>query len=162
MTCQNFGGARFSLPGEGGRPHEDPVDHAGLETLPFGACLRLLASVPLGRIGFLADGEVVVLPVNHAVNGQDVVFRAAEGSKLTAAEQEDLVTFEADDYDENAQAGWSVLVTGRATVIYDEAETQRLSRLGLRTWAAGVEHPFWVRVRPTSVTGRRLPGSTGS
>ena len=57
-----------------------PTDHAGLETLPFHVCLRLLASVPIGRVGFYADGEVVLLPVNHAVDGQDVVFRTASGS----------------------------------------------------------------------------------
>ena len=52
-----------------------PTDHAGLEILPFDECLRLLASVPVGRVGFVADGEVVILPVNHVVDGQDVIFR---------------------------------------------------------------------------------------
>lgn len=144
-------------PGPGERGHA--VDHAGLETLPFDTCLRLLASVPLGRIGFYADGEVIILPVNHAVDGQDVVFQAAGGSKLTAAEQQELVAFEADDYDERTRACWSVLVTGRATVVYDEAETQRLGLLGLLPWVTAVEHPFWIRIRPTSVTGRRTPPS---
>ena len=144
------------------RQHSQPLDHAGLETLPFDTCLTLLASVPLGRIGFCADGEVVVLPVNHAVDGQDVVFRAAEGSKLTAAEQQDLVSFEADDYDRVTRAGWSVLVTGRAAVVYDEAETERLGRLGLRPWAVGIEHPYWIRIRPTSVTGRRITDTNAS
>ena len=149
-------------PPEQGSPgeHGKPMDHCGLETLTFDTCLELLSSVPLGRIGFYADGEVVMLPVNHAVDGQDVVFRAAHGSKLTAAEQQDLVSFEADDYDAGTRAGWSVLVTGRAALVYDEAETQRLSRLGLQPWASGVEHPFWIRIRPTSVTGRRIPGGS--
>ena len=35
-----------------------PTDRAGLEILPFGECLWLLASVPVGRVGFVADGEV--------------------------------------------------------------------------------------------------------
>ena len=50
-------------------------------------------------------------------------------------------------------------MTGRAAVVYDEAETQRLGLLGLLPWACGVEHPFWIRIRPTSVTGRRIPGT---
>ncbi|HYA51461.1 MAG TPA: pyridoxamine 5'-phosphate oxidase family protein [Streptosporangiaceae bacterium] len=137
---------------------DQPTDHAGLETLPFDVCLRLLASVPIGRVGFYADGEVVLLPVNHAVDGQDVVFRTAAGTKLTAAQEQDLVSFEADDYDLQTRSGWSILVTGRATVVYDEAEVKRLNRLNLHPWATSVEHPFWVRIHPTSVTGRRTPG----
>ena len=60
------------------------ADHAGLETLPLEVCLRLLESVPVGRVSFYTDGEVVTLPVNHVVDGQDVVFRANRGSKLSA------------------------------------------------------------------------------
>jgi hypothetical protein len=50
-----------------------------------------------------------------------------------------------------------VLVTGRAEVVYDEAEVQRLSRRGLHPWASAVERPFWIRIRATSVSGRRTP-----
>ena len=56
-----------------------PTDHAGLEVLPSDTCLELLAAVPVGRIGFFAGGELVILPVNHLVDGQDVVFRTAAG-----------------------------------------------------------------------------------
>lgn len=131
-------------------------DHAGLETIPLDDCLRLLASVPLGRVGFLSDGEVVVLPVNHAVAGQDVVFRTTLGSKLSAAESENTVTFEADHYDPRRRAGWSVLVTGRAEMVYDDAEIEALDRLGLEPWPDAVDRSFWVRIRATALTGRRL------
>jgi len=136
---------------------EHPTDHAGLEVLPFDVCLQLLASVPVGRVGFFADGEVVVLPVNHLVDGQDVIFRTARGAKLSAAEGQNLVAFEVDECDEQAQSAWSVLVTGRAETVYVESEVQRLSLRGPHPWASAVEHPFWIRIRPTSVTGRRTP-----
>ena len=48
-------------------------------------------------------------------------------------------------------------MTGRAEVVYEEAETQRLSRLGVHPWTTAVERPFWIRVRATSVSGRRTP-----
>ena len=137
-------------------PHY-PTDHAGLEILPFDVCLHLLAAVPVGRVSFLADGEIMVLPVNHVVDGQDPVFRTARGSKLSAAEGQDLVAFEADGYDERTKSGWSVLVNGRAHAVYDEAEIQRLSRLGLRPWATAVDRPFWIRIRPASISGRQTP-----
>ena len=135
-----------------------PTDHAGLEILPFDRCLQLLATVPIGRISFFADGEIVVLPVNHMVDGQDPVFITARGSKLSAAEGQNLVAFEADDYDERTQTGWSVLVNGRAQAVYEDAEIQRLSRLGLHSWVTAVERPFWIRIRPTSISGRQTPG----
>ena len=136
---------------------ENPTDHAGLERLPFEVCLQLLASVPVGRVGFFADGEVIVLPVNHVVDGQDLVFRTGRGSKLSAAEGQNLVAFEADEYDGQTKSGWSVLITGRAEVVYEEAEIQRLSRRGLHPWVSAVEDPFWIRIRATSVSGRQTP-----
>ena len=134
-----------------------PTDHAGLEILPFDVCLQLLASVSVGRVGFLADGEVVILPVNHVVDGPGPVFCTSYGAKLSAAEGQDLVTFEADEYDEQTRSGWSVGVPGRAEVIYEEAEVERLSKLGLQQWVTAVERPFWIRIRATAVSGRQTP-----
>lgn len=134
-----------------------PVDHVGLEVLPFDECIRRLASVPVGRIGFFADGEMTVLPVNHVVDGQDPVFLTARGSKLSAAGGQNLVAFEVDEYDEQSRSGWSVLVTGRADVVYRDEEIEHLNRLGLHPWMSAVQQPFWIRIRPTSVTGRQTP-----
>ena len=132
--------------------------------MPPDECLRLLASVPVGRVGFVTDGEVVVLPANHVVDGQDVIFPTAHGSKLSAAEGQDRVAFEADHYNEQTRAWWSVLVNGRAEVVDAEGDIERLglklSRLGVYPWVTAVRHPSWIRIRPTSVSGRRTPGTT--
>jgi uncharacterized protein len=137
------------------------TDHAGLEVLPLEDCLRRLASVPVGRIGFSADGEVVVFPVNHALSGQDVVFRTARGATLSAAEAGREVVFEADDYDPNSRSGWSVLVNGRAEAVYEDSEIKLLDELDLHPWADGCNRPFWVRIRPRSITGRLIPPASG-
>jgi nitroimidazol reductase NimA-like FMN-containing flavoprotein (pyridoxamine 5'-phosphate oxidase superfamily) len=136
------------------------TDHAGLETLTFEACLQLLSSVPVGRVGFYSDGELVILPVNHLVDGQDVVFRTASGSKLSAAEGQDLVAFEADNYEPQTRSGWSVLVNGRAEIVYQDADIERLSHIGLHPWVTSIERPFWIRIRPTAVTGRQIPAAS--
>jgi nitroimidazol reductase NimA-like FMN-containing flavoprotein (pyridoxamine 5'-phosphate oxidase superfamily) len=133
-----------------------PTDHAGLEVLPLDECLKLLASEPVGRLGFYADGELVMLPVNHILDGQDIVFRATRGSKLSAAEDHDLVAFEADSYDGHSRSGWSVVVSGHAEVVYDDAEISRLDRAGLHSWAPA-DLPCWIRIRATAVSGRRIP-----
>jgi len=136
-----------------------PTDHAGLEILPFDTCLRLLAAVPIGRVSFFAEGEIVVLPVNHVVDGQDPVFVTARGSKLSAAEGQRLVAFEVDDFDARTKSGWSVLVNGHAEAVYEDAEIERLRKLGLRPWASGTDRPFWIRIRPASISGRQTPAA---
>jgi len=135
-----------------------PTDHAGLEILPFDVCLQLLATVPVGRVSFFADGEIVTLPVNHLIDGQDPVFRTDYGSKLSAAEGQELVAFEADSYDERTHSGWSVLINGRAYAVSEAAEIQRLRNAGLHPWITTADHPFWIRIRPASITGRQTPG----
>ncbi len=137
-----------------------PTDRAGLEVLSFQECLQLLAAVPVGRVGLIADGEIVVLPVNHVLDGQDPVFLTGRGSKLSAAEQQNVAAFEADHFDDQTRTGWSVLITGHAEVIYEEAEIQRLCSYGLHPWPTTAQHPVWMRIRATSVTGRRIPPSS--
>ena len=137
-----------------------PVDHAGLEILPFADSLRLLDSVPVGRVGFLADGEIVILPVNHLMDGPDVIFRTGSGSKLSSVGGKNLIGFEADQYDARTRSGWSVVISGFTEVVESDAEIERFERLGLQSWGgADAGDPHWVRIRPTSVTGRRTPGT---
>jgi uncharacterized protein len=133
------------------------TDRAGLEILHLGDCFLLLGSVPLGRIAFVAGGEVVILPVNFMVDGQDVVFRTGAGSKLSAVEVGHYVGFEADSYDAAAGTGWSVVVNGLAEVVESGEEAARLERLGLCRWGGADSGPVWVRIRPVTITGRRIP-----
>lgn len=133
-----------------------PQDHSGLAVLPYEECLRLLADTPVGRVGFFADGDLVVLPVNHGMDGACIVFRTASGSKLQAAERASVVAFEVDEYDASTRDGWSVVVSGVAEQVLDDADIERLEQLGVRPWAEGRARPCWVRIRPNSVTGRRI------
>lgn len=137
------------------------TDHAGLEILSFESCLRKLASVPVGRIGFVTAGEVIILPVNHVlVDERDLVFRTDAGTKLSSVGDLTPVTFETDEYNEADESGWSVVVHGLTEVVEDDAEVARLNQIGVRPWGGG-ERPYWVRIRPLSVTGRQtLPSVT--
>jgi nitroimidazol reductase NimA-like FMN-containing flavoprotein (pyridoxamine 5'-phosphate oxidase superfamily) len=136
------------------------TDQAGLEILHLGDCFGLLESVPVGRIGFLAGGEVVILPVNFLVDGQDVLFRTGAGSKLSAVEVGRYVGFEADCYDQPTGTGWSVVVNGLAEIVDDEEEGARLDALGLSPWGGEASGRVWVRIRPSSVTGRRIAATS--
>jgi hypothetical protein len=69
-------------------------------------------------------------------------------------------SFEVDEIDDYLQAGWSVLVTGMAQWVTD---TEDLSDLWWdqhqpQPWAEGERNAF-VRIVPTSITGRRVHAS---
>jgi hypothetical protein len=79
------------------------------------------------------------------------------GAKLGAAVQGATVTFEVDGYDDAARGGWSVLLKGRAEVVTDPETLARLESRGLQPYVTSPPRPQWVRIRPDTVTGRRVP-----
>jgi uncharacterized protein len=119
-------------------------------------CAQLLRDNQVGRIGFLNDGWPTILPVNYVLDGDDIVIRTDTGTKFAAVRHGAEVAFEVDAIDPLYRSGWSVLVYGSASEIIDEAELAHVSGLGLRTWHHGAK-PFWIRIAPVLVTGRRLP-----
>lgn len=132
------------------------TDRGGLEVLPSDECLQLLASQPVGRVAFIDAGEPVVLPVNHRVDGWAIVFRTDLGGKLRTALLQRPVAFEVDAYDTEARTGWSVLVRGVADIVDDHDTVRRLDELGLSPWATGHDRPYWIRIRPEEISGRRI------
>src|SRR5664279_1587071 len=108
-------------------------DHSGLEVLPYDECLLLLAQTPVGRVAFISDGELVILPVNHAMDGGSIVFRTAAGTKLRAAESAAVVGFEVDGFEPGLREGWSVVVSGTAELVLEDAELHRLESCGRRS-----------------------------
>lgn len=126
-----------------------------VDELDEDVCWRLLASPPVGRIAFVSDGELMVLPVNHAVDGRSVVFRTGETELLERLARGATVAFQVDDADTADETGWSVLVRGECSEISDAGELERVKGLGLRHWAPG-RREHWLRVTPWSVTGRSI------
>ena len=137
-----------------------------LEHLNPGRCWELLASVPVGRVGVLNDSAPEVYPVNHAVDGQTIVFRTDPGTKLRGMLRSPAVCYEADFIDPEDATGWSVLVKGSAVQVRDPGELRALAELPLHLWALG-DKAHWIRIVPAEVTGRRIwsrvaPGPVGS
>ena len=135
------------------------TDRSGMEVLDLDECLELLASVPIGRVAMIDSGEIAVLPVNHVVQDGRVCFRTAPGAKLDAGIMQHVATFEADDYDATTGTGWSVVVKGRADLVTDPDELERLRESGVRPWSNPSFRTNWVTMHASSVTGRRIvPG----
>ena len=138
-----------------------PTDHRGLRVLGFEECLERLRTAPVGRLAFVDTGEPVVFPVNHVIDGVDVVFRTSWGSKLQVAEISGVVAYEVDGYDSRGETGWSVVVKGTAQLVCESVDTDRYDQLGLRSWADLKGLGFWVRIRPVEITGREVIPAPG-
>lgn len=130
----------------------------GFRELGRHECLRLLATVPVGRVVHTRHAMPAVLPVNFGLDSDGaVLLRTSETSELVRAIDGAVVAFEADEVDAVRHSGWSVVVTGSATVVTDPAEHQRLARTGPLSWVPAPRDAF-VRIEPELVTGRELVG----
>lgn len=138
--------------------NEDKPLRPTLEEIDPAECMRLVASTPVGRLGFIAHGKPMILPVNHVVEDDTVLFRTQKGDKLDVAERSagTDVVYEVDQYDPDDFTGWSVVVQGKMEPILDLVEAQRLDGKQHVTWADDVERRRWVRITAGQVTGRRI------
>jgi nitroimidazol reductase NimA-like FMN-containing flavoprotein (pyridoxamine 5'-phosphate oxidase superfamily) len=132
-------------------------DHAEMEILSSDECFRLLGSVPVGRIAFVADGRLQIFPVTFAVTGKRIALRSAVGSKLDAAEMARDVAFEADQWRDEDRSGWSVMAEGRVRAVTDEDRIAALEQVELEPWLAGTDMR-WIEIVVSDISGRRLPG----
>ena len=119
-------------------------------------CVRLMESTPIGRIAFMADDEILALPVNFRWHEDGIVFRTLDGLKLAAAANNQKVCFEVDQWDADTRSGWSVVVQGVAREVENWAEEALLDEIGLIPWSKAEWRPIWIRIDPTSMSGRVL------
>jgi uncharacterized protein len=126
-----------------------------LEHLSRGQCMRLLGSVPVGRIVYTRQALPAVELVNFALDDGDIVIRTDASGKLAAATRGAVVAFEADSVDVAGHAGWSVTVVGQSRAVTDPEEIRHLEQTALEPWAPG-RHDHFIRISPSIVNGRRL------
>jgi len=134
-----------------------PTDHSGLRVMSTEESLHRLASAGIGRVAFVRSGEVVLLPVHHVVHGMDIYFRTSGASKIEAAADHRAVGFEVDEYDRSTVTGWSVTVSGSASLVDEDELVSELARLDSAPWpVADATDSVWVRIRPDEISGREL------
>jgi uncharacterized protein len=128
-----------------------------VETLSREESLQLLQDKSyVGRVGFLDDGRLTVLPVNYLAEDDAVFFCTAQGTKLSALNGGAEVAFEVDSSQPLYHSGWSVLVNGTAEEVTDAAELDRLRRGPLKSWAVAASQ-HWVRISIDTISGRKIP-----
>ncbi len=124
-----------------------------------------------GRLGFTLDGEVYVIPINYAYDGERLYGMAPTGSpgqlvggtKVKGMRQNPHVAFEVDEIADPAH--WrSVLLQGRFHELHDPEERRAAyERIGVHagggersevSWALGLEHLVVFTIQITQRHGR--------
>lgn len=125
-----------------------------IHALSHDRCRALLASVPLGRVAFVRDGQPVIRPVNFTVTDDAVWLRCGRNSWADRIGGQ-AVTFEADAYDPREHTGWSVLVTGVADLVTDVEIVAAQFGPRLRSWAPPPRDRL-LRISLERLDGRRI------
>jgi Pyridoxamine 5'-phosphate oxidase len=125
--------------------------------------MRLLASVPVGRVVFTHHALPAIRPVNHLVVNDKIIIMASLGSAISMRAGSDgaagshggiVVAYEADAIDPDTHLGWSVVVIGKACLVLDEVEIAGYREV-LRPWVAGKVDDV-IAIRAELVTGYQL------
>jgi nitroimidazol reductase NimA-like FMN-containing flavoprotein (pyridoxamine 5'-phosphate oxidase superfamily) len=132
-----------------------------MEKLDEAECLRLVAGSVIGRIAYVGQYDMTILPVNYRLVDGAVLFRTAQDSltgedlRTGIAHADYKVAFEVDRFDETVREGWSVLIWGPAHHLDSEAERATALAAGVDSWPAG-EKDHFIRITPARITGRRI------
>jgi nitroimidazol reductase NimA-like FMN-containing flavoprotein (pyridoxamine 5'-phosphate oxidase superfamily) len=119
-------------------------------------CFALLEAEDVGRLALVQGSAPVIFPVNYVLDGEDVVFRTAPGTKVAHGAGA-TAAFEIDHLERERREGWSVVALGRLDVV-DARDGELLSRLRslpIRPWAAG-DKDVVMRLLIGTITGRLL------
>jgi nitroimidazol reductase NimA-like FMN-containing flavoprotein (pyridoxamine 5'-phosphate oxidase superfamily) len=131
--------------------HELP---ANTEDIPLDACWELLAQNKIARLAVVHRGEPDIFPISYVVDHGGIVFRTGAGTKL-AATRSHSVAVEVDGEDSTHGTRWSVVLKGRASPIEGVKAVIQDAFARLEPAQSGPK-PWYVRIDPVSVTGRRL------
>jgi nitroimidazol reductase NimA-like FMN-containing flavoprotein (pyridoxamine 5'-phosphate oxidase superfamily) len=154
----------------GGSMSSSPVGSARrrvVQRLDEAECLRLLGSGGLGRLVYNSRYGPMALPVEYAVQGGSIVFRAGQDTfteedlRTGIAHAEYHVALEVDQIDLAAREGWTVLVRGAAHHLDTEAERALIISAGVEPWIEG-EPEHAIRINPTRIWGHRIRLPAGS
>jgi nitroimidazol reductase NimA-like FMN-containing flavoprotein (pyridoxamine 5'-phosphate oxidase superfamily) len=120
--------------------------------------MRLLRSVPIGRVAFTHHAMPAIRPVNHMVDDAGrIILRSHEGAAIVStadALRGAVVTYEADLIDTGARAGWTVVVTGLARIVDDPCRAAAY-REALHPWVTG-QMDYIITIEPAIVTAFEL------
>ena len=128
----------------------DDPNHRLLTDLDEADCYRLAATEPVGRLAWMGPDGPSVVPVNFTLEEGAVNIRTAAYSALARECDDSRVAFEVDAYDPDSRLGWSVIMTGRASVGFVQPGAPAPD-----AWPVGAK-AVQLTIAVDKVTGRRL------
>lgn len=138
----------------------DAGEGGELVELTRGECLRLLTGAVIGRVICTEAALPTAQPVNYVLDGEEIIFRTANGSKLAAATRNAVVAFQLDQFDTTTRTGWSVLGVGEAYEVLDPSRLAELTDLQPDPWVH--DHDAHTISIPLCIlTGRRVTAGRG-
>jgi hypothetical protein len=129
-----------------------------LEVLDEDESLALVGAAEVGRVGVVVDGQPLIFPVNHVLEGRSIIVRT-DSARILGGAVLAKVAFEVDGFDAGARSGWTVLVEGIGNDVTDalDATSERLQAVAVAPWAPGPK-PRLLRIDVRTITGRRFAG----
>ena len=128
-----------------------------MEVFDRARAIALLNQQATGRVVFVHDCIPIAEPVNYAVIEDGVVFATGPGPEHDTAARGDVLTIQADGFDEGARPSWSVMATGRARIVLHDEDLLASALLALPPWTLGDDSAIvWV---PATVVRWREAGS---
>jgi nitroimidazol reductase NimA-like FMN-containing flavoprotein (pyridoxamine 5'-phosphate oxidase superfamily) len=123
--------------------------------LERGDCLRRLAGGGIGRVVYTDSAMPAIQPVNYFLDGEEIIFRTEDDSKLVIATRHAIVAFEVDDINGQTRTGWSVVGIGEA---YEIVDPTRLAELAAKLPQSWTTYPgaHTVSIPLQVLTGRNL------
>lgn len=123
-------------------------------------CFALLGSTTVGRVGFVHDERVEIIPVNYRMHDRDLLLRTREDGILAELPRHPHVAFEVDHHDDLAGTAWNVLLSGRVETLSPEQVEELPASERVLPWAGG-ERTLWLRYIAERVSGRRVRRELG-
>lgn len=124
--------------------------------MSYEQCRELLAAGVVGRAAVCTPSGPRIMPVNYTTQDDSIIFRTAPYSVLGTYAWNNQLAFEVDHLDYELHTGWSVVATGRGSMIEDVQELETIQSFWEpRPWASG-PRLLHVRLRWDELSGRRI------
>jgi nitroimidazol reductase NimA-like FMN-containing flavoprotein (pyridoxamine 5'-phosphate oxidase superfamily) len=135
--------------------HIQPAATEGsIETLSTEQCWELVDAATVGRLGFVTDETVQIIPVNYTVAENNIIIRTRSTGILAQLAGGPPVAFQV-DYHGAAGIGWSVLMNGPLVALNEEQIKELQITNRVMPWAGG-DRDLFVRFTPERISGRRV------